>query len=354
MSGAISRAPLGALLVAVAFAGCAPAAAPVDGPYGVVETIPVGGSGHWDYVSYDTAGHRLYVSHNTHIEVVDTDTRKRIGSVEVAGFAHGTAVDREHNRGFVTVGTSSFAHGAEAHEVAVFDLRTLQVVRHIDMPKDPDGITYEPTSKRIVAFTGESHSAVVIDPATERIVKTVELPAAPGSSVSDGRGHLFVSFEDPADVLAFETSSFAIVQRLHVPGCRKAVGVAVSTATDRLFVACRNRTLAVLNLHDGTLVASVPIARHNDAAAFDPLTHTLFVSTLDGTLSIVRDEGGDRYRLAENLPTFPGSRTLAVDPTAHRVYMSYAKLAPLPLGAMRYPDPIDGTFAVLVIAEPRR
>jgi DNA-binding beta-propeller fold protein YncE len=354
MRGTVSRVPLGALLVAVAFAGCAPSAASVDGPYKVVETIPVGGSGHWDYLSYDALGHRLYVSHNAHVEVIDADTRGRIGSIEVAGFSHGTAVDHEHNRGFITVGTSSFAPGADAHEVVVFDLRTLQVVRHIDMPKDPDGITYEPTSKRVVAFTGDSHSAVVIDPATERIVKTVELPSAPGSSVFDGRGHLFVTLEDPADVLEFDTSSFALVRRRHVPGCRKSVGVAVSTATDRLFVACRNRMLAVMDLQDGTLAASVPIARHNDAAVFDPVTRTLFVSTLDGTLSIVRDEGGDRYRLVENLPTFPGSRTLAMDPVTHRVYMSYAKLAPLPLGAMRYPDPIDGTFAVLVVAGTRQ
>ena len=347
------RARYGALLVAVALAGCAPSA-PATGPYGIVDTMHVGGGGHWDYLSYDPAGHRLYVSHNGHVEVVDAQTGKHVGSIAVRGFSHATAVDRERNRGFITVGTSSFAPGGEAHEVAVFDLTTLQVVRHIDVPSDPDGIAYEPVSKHVVAFTGDSHSAVVIDPATERIVKTVDLHTAPGSAVFDGSGHLFVSLEAPADVLEFDSSSFALLRRLHVPGCRKSVGVAVSAAAHRLFVACRNRSLAVMNLRDGTLVASVPIARHNDAAAFDPVTRTLFVSTLDGTLSIVRDEGNDRFRLVQNLTTFPGSRTLALDPVTHRVYMSYAKLAPLPLGAMRYPDPIGGTFAVLVVAETRR
>lgn len=351
MRRSVASAALGALLAGAALAGCTPSPAPANGPYRVVETIPVGGSGHWDYVSYDAADHRLYVSHNARVEVLDAQTRRLLGSIAVAGFAHGTAIDHDHDRGFITVGTSSFAHGVEAHEVVAFDLRTLHIVRHIDMPKDPDGISYEPASQRIVATTGDSHRVVVIDPALERIVKTVELPAAPGSATADGRGNLFVTLEDPADVLQFDTSSFAVVQRRHVPGCRKPVGVAVSSATHRLFVACRNRTLAVMNLQDGTVVASVPIARHNDAAAFDPVTRTLFVSTLDGTLSIVRDEGGDRYRLVENLPTFPGSRTLAMDPVTHRVYMSYAQLAPLPLGALRYPDPIDGTFAVLVIAE---
>jgi DNA-binding beta-propeller fold protein YncE len=346
-------ASLVALLVGVALAGCAPAT-PAHRPYRIVETIPLGGRGHWDYLFDDRAGNRLYVSHNAHVEVVDEPTRKRVGSIAVDGFSHGTAVDHAHNRGFITVGTSSFAPGREAHEVAVFDLTSLRVVGHIAMPADPDGIVYDPGSKRIVAFTGDSHSAIVIDPATGRIVKTVDLQTAPGSSTFDGRGHLFVSRENPGDVLEFDTASFALVRTLHVPGCRKAVGVAVNAAAERLYVACRNRSLIVLNLRDGSLVATVPIARHNDALAFDPATHTIFVSTLDGTLSIVRDEGNDRYALVENLPTFPGARTLAIDPATHRVFISYAKLAPLPLGAMRYPDPLDGTFAVLVVAEDGR
>jgi DNA-binding beta-propeller fold protein YncE len=350
MHCSLARTALCALLAVAAFAGCASQSASTAGPYRIVETIPVGGNGHWDHVDFDPVGRRLFLSHNSHVDVVDAVSHRRLGRIDVDGFAHGVALVPGRNLGFVTVGTSSFAPGAEAHEVAVFDLRTLRAAGKIAMPADPDGIVYEPVSKRVIAFTGETHEMVAIDPATLRIVKTVDLRKAPGSAKDDGRGHLYVTIEDDGDVLEFDTRTFALLKRLPVAGCRKPVGVALSPATDRIFVACRNRTLAVLDLATGANVAQVPIARHNDAMVYDPSTRTMFVSTLDGTLSIVRDEGGDRYRLLENLPTFPGARTLALDPATHRVYISYAKLAPLPLGAIRYPDPIDGTFAALVIA----
>jgi DNA-binding beta-propeller fold protein YncE len=345
------RKTVAALVCALAFTGCAGAHGAPAGPYRVAATIPVGGSGHWDYLTLDPAGHRLYMSHNAHVEVVDTLTRRRVGSIAVAGFSKGVAIVHDLNRGYVTVGTSSLAPGPEAHEADVFDLRTLRVVDRISLPPDPDGITYEASSKRVIAFTGESHLAVVIDPARDRIVKTVELPTAPGSAVADGRGHLFVSIAEQAEVVELDTTSFQISKRFPVDGCRIAVALALSTQTDRMFVACRNRTLAVIDVRSGANVAHVPIARHNDAAAYDPVTRTLFVSTLDGTLSIVRSDGGDRYRLVENLPTPPGSRTLALDPATHRVYLSSAAFAPLPLGAMRYPDPVDGTFGALVVEE---
>ncbi|HEV3088956.1 MAG TPA: hypothetical protein VGX96_17215 [Candidatus Elarobacter sp.] len=345
------RKPFAAVVCAAALAGCAGPRDTASEPYRVAATIPVGGSGHWDYLNFDPAGHRLYMSHNKHVEVVDTETRRHIGAIEVAGFSKGVAIVHDLDRGFVTVGTSTLAPGPDAHEIDVFDLRSLRVLDRISTPADPDGITYDPASKRVIAFTGDTHLAVVIDPAREQIVKTVELPAAAGSSTSDGHGKLFITIAEKADVVVLDTTSFQITRRFPVGGCRMAVAVALNAETNRLFVACRNRTLAVIDVRSGATVAHVPIARHNDAAAYDPATHTLFVSTLDGTLSIVRAEPGDRYSVVESLQTPQGTRTLALDPGTHRVYLSSAAFAPLPLGAMRYPDPVDGTFGALVVEE---
>src|SRR2546423_6094584 len=47
-----------------------------DGPYRAGKEIPIGGEGGWDYLSIDPAAHRLYVSHATHIVVIDTTANK--------------------------------------------------------------------------------------------------------------------------------------------------------------------------------------------------------------------------------------------------------------------------------------
>ena len=48
--------------------------------YKVVNKIKVGGGVRWDYAFVDSANHRLYVSHGTQTEVIDTSTDKLVGT----------------------------------------------------------------------------------------------------------------------------------------------------------------------------------------------------------------------------------------------------------------------------------
>ena len=71
------------------------------GAYRVVKKFPVPGDGGWDYLTVDSAAHRLYVSHSTQTHVLDTDTGTVVGSVPGKG-VHGTAIATVVGRGFIT------------------------------------------------------------------------------------------------------------------------------------------------------------------------------------------------------------------------------------------------------------
>src|SRR5262249_24409290 len=49
--------------------------------YHVIGTFKIGGEGGWDYLTVDSAAHRLYVSHATHVVVVDTEGGKVVGDI---------------------------------------------------------------------------------------------------------------------------------------------------------------------------------------------------------------------------------------------------------------------------------
>src|SRR6476659_5408752 len=71
------------LFAAKMFAGSSlaealPAAAGPSG-YRVAKTISVGGEGSWDYIASDPVGRRVYVSHGTHVVVLDADTQEKVG-----------------------------------------------------------------------------------------------------------------------------------------------------------------------------------------------------------------------------------------------------------------------------------
>ena len=51
------------------------------GGYHLLRTIPVGGTGGWDYLTVDEPGQRLFVSHETQVEVIDLASNSVIGKI---------------------------------------------------------------------------------------------------------------------------------------------------------------------------------------------------------------------------------------------------------------------------------
>ena len=78
-----------AALVAFAFGG-RPIAA--DGPYTKIAEIAIGGGGGFDYLTVDSAGHRLYVTHGTEVVVIDTTNNTIVGRISDTPGVHGVAI----------------------------------------------------------------------------------------------------------------------------------------------------------------------------------------------------------------------------------------------------------------------
>src|SRR5438876_12377521 len=60
-----------------------------DGPYKLIKEIQVGGEGGWDYLSVDSAGKRLYVSHATKAVVIDLSKDAVAGEITDTPGIHG-------------------------------------------------------------------------------------------------------------------------------------------------------------------------------------------------------------------------------------------------------------------------
>src|SRR3954469_6492798 len=100
--------------------------------YHVVSEVKIGGEGGWDYLTMDAAPRRLYVSHATHVAVVDVETGKVVGDIPDTPGVHGIAIAPELNRGFVSNGRSN--------NVTIFDLKTLKTISQVATGQNPDSI----------------------------------------------------------------------------------------------------------------------------------------------------------------------------------------------------------------------
>lgn len=312
--------------------------------YHQINRIEVGGEGGWDYLIADADAHRLYVSHATKIVVVDTETDKVVG--EIAGFkgVHGIAFVDKLNKGFISDGRDN--------SVTVFDLKTLKVTGKVTVDKNPDCVMYDPASNRVFAFNRGASNVTAINADDNSVAGTIALGGAPEFATSDGKGMVFVNLDAKSEVVPIDSKKLTAGTHWSVAPGEDPSGMAIDPKTHRLFIVCGNKKMVIMDAGTGKVVGSVETGDGTDAAGFDPSSKLAFSSNGEGTLTVVSENGGDKYAVAENIKTERGARTMALDTKTHKVYLAVAKYGEAPAPTAAQPRPrapmLPNSFAILV------
>jgi YVTN family beta-propeller protein len=337
-------ASVGVTLVTLLLVTSGLAAAP---GYHVIKTYKLGGDGGWDYLTFDPASNRLYISRSTHVMVIDADSGQPVGDIPDTPGVHGIALAPEFGRGFVSNGRDG--------TVSVFDLKSLKVLNKIKAGENPDAILYDPASKRVFAFNGKSNNVTAIDAAKGEVVGTIKVDGKPEFAVSDEKGTIFVNIEDKSEVMALDPDQLEVKSRWPLAPCEEPSGLAMDRKHRRLFSGCDNKMMAVVDADSGKLVSTLPIGGGVDANGFDAETGLAFASCGEGVLTVVHEDSPDKFTAAESVPTKRGARTMALDPVKHRIFLVSAEFgpAPAPTAAQPHPRPaiLPDSFVVLVVGK---
>jgi YVTN family beta-propeller protein len=215
---------------------------------------------------------------------------------------------------------------------------------------------YEPGQREVYMFNGRGQSATVIDAKAGKVVATIPLGGRPEFAAADPKvGRVYNNIEDKNEVIAIDTKTHQVVNHWPITPGEGASGMAIDVAHHRLFLGCGNKLMVMMDSETGKVVASVPIGDGVDANAFDPGTKYAFASCRDGTVTIVREDALDKLTVVQTLATAQGSRTMALDPKTHKIYLAAAKFeapaeqpAGQPAGGRGRPRMIPGTFKILV------
>ncbi|MEO6815168.1 MAG: YncE family protein [Edaphobacter sp.] len=322
----------------------APMASIAQKPYHVQAKWTIGGEGGWDYLAADAGAHRLYVTHGTRVEVLDTNSGKVIGSIQGLQGVHGVAFDGTGKYGYISDG--------RAGAVVVFDRTSLQKVASIPVGTNPDGIVFEPVTKTVWAFNGRSSNVSVIDTATQKVVATIALPGKPEFPVADGKGVVFDNIESKNSIVRLDAKTKTLTATWPLTNCESPSGLAIDTAGRRLFSVCDGKTMAVTDANTGKTLANPAIGDGPDAAGYDAARKLAFSSNGDGTLTVV-DASKKTYPVLQTLSTQKGARTMAFDSGTGRVYLVTAEFGPKPAATADNPRPrpavVPGSFTVLVV-----
>ena len=315
--------------------------------YKIVERYPIGGVGGFDYIAIDSSARRLYVSHATQVEVLDADSGKVVGTIADTPGVHGAAIAPAFKHGFTSNGREN--------KVSMFDSTNLQLIKKIDVGKGPDGIYYDPKTKRVFTNNHGSHDITAIDAETGEVVGTVQAKGDGEQAIIGSDGLIYVNSEDTAEVVAFDPKSLEVKKRFPIGVAKTPTGLAYDAKTNRLFIGCRTEPkMVVMDAATGKVINSFPIAAGVDYAGFDPEAHLIFFSCGAGTLSIYREKSADVYEDAGAVTTQPSAKTMAFDPKTKRIFLpaaEYTETPPAQPGGRPTRSQKPGSFVVLVVGK---
>ena len=273
--------------------------------------LPAQVTGHFDHFAVDSAGRRLFgTAVDAHFLVVFNFAAGKLIKLIPIAIPRGVVYRPRLQRLYVTDGSGS---------LRIFDSQTYALRKVLPVQIDADPIAYNAATGRIFVVSGgekahhEYSEITVFNSVTERQIGNFKVP---GDDIEDfgieKRGaRLFANVEalNQVDVINTHTLKRTAVWRL--TRAKVNYGAAVDARDHRLFVACRQGGLLVLDSDTGRQLQTLPLGRDTDYIAFDPRSRRIYASGGGGHgwVEVYQVEDANHYRLLGQVTTEPGAAT---------------------------------------------
>jgi DNA-binding beta-propeller fold protein YncE len=344
---------LAAAVAILATAGLAQKDA-ATGPYKVIKTAKVGGDGGFDYISADVENRLLVMPRSGAmggVTLFNLDTLAPVGSIDSVK-SGGAVIDPKTHHGFSTT-----------RPMTMWDAKTLQVLKMIDVgDARPDGIMFDPFNERV--WTGSHMPPVmtVIDAKEGTVVGTVDIGGQAEQATSDGKGTVYVTVMDKANVAVIDAKTLTVKKHIDVSskGVSWGTGISMDAKNHILFSYWRlpDPQVLIINADTGNIITSLPTDLNVDTVGFNPNTMEAIATAGAGTLVIVKEKSPTSFEVEQKLKTMPGARNMVVDTKTNHVITNAFEYGPVPAnapppvpGRVQTGPPLPGSFTLLMVGK---
>jgi DNA-binding beta-propeller fold protein YncE len=271
--------------------------------------------GSFDYLNFDDQLRRMLAAHtgSRTFDVVDVNNSEVLRQ-EAVGEGHGVALDVKDGKYFV--GTS--------RPPAVIVVNRKFMVKDDQIPAGGpiDAIAFNPKNGMLYADRGDQ-SVVVIAAKSNKVYTTIPIGGDLEYIVYDPvTDRVYQNVESTNSIAVIDPNTNRVVATWPIAPATSPHGLAVDSATHRLFSAGANGKLAVVDATSGAVITSVDISPNVDQIAFDPGLRRVYCASGLGVLSVVQETASGAEHLADI--TVPRrTHSVTVDPTTHAVWIAY-------------------------------
>jgi DNA-binding beta-propeller fold protein YncE len=294
-------------------------------PVKLVQTfkLPPEVKGNFDHFEVDLKGNRLFATPEEYkaVLVFDLKTGKLIHTIKGIEKCHAVLYRPDLDRIYITDGDTG--------ELKIFDGKTYALLSKVKLLEDADSIGFDPTTKYLYIDNGggdvhQTYSMVsVVDTTEGKKLADIKIDGETleAMTLEKSGPKIYLNNRAKGQVAVIDREKRELVASWPVTKCKPNVAIAFDEADHRLFVACRDGQLVVLDTEAGKELAVLPITKGADDAAYDAASKRVYAAG-DGSFDVYQQTDPDTYKLLAKVPTGPHARTARLVPELNQYFVA--------------------------------
>jgi DNA-binding beta-propeller fold protein YncE len=274
--------------------------------------LPASIKGHFDHFAVDPQTKRLFGTAVDDKRLVIFDLSKGVMTHAIQGIEEPRAVlyRPDISRLFVSDGGGA---------LRIFDSKTYEPIKILKLLVDADPIVYDPATQRLFVVNGGEKAKhpysniAVFDTNAGIQIGDIQLDGVEieGMAVEKSGPRLFANNRDKNQIDIFDREKLTRIATWPVTTCKKNTVMALDESTHRLFVACHEGQLVIVDLATGKELQTLPIGQGADDIDFDKETKRIYVAGGGGkgTVDVYSEVDADHYQSLGRFVSAPGAAT---------------------------------------------
>lgn len=277
------------------------------------------GKGGFDHAAVHAASGLVYVAHtaNGMVDVFDPAAKAYLCSVPELTAVAGVIVSDE--AGLV------IATNRGENSIGIFGLGPAARVAKVKVGVRPNGAAFDAKRRLIlVANVGDpaqpgSHSLTMVDLDSLSVRAEIPVPGRTRWAIYDPIAEAFhVNIADPPRIVVVDARKPDAVARIVTVPAIGPHGLDIDLRTRRLFCACDDSTLVLIDADSGNAIGDRPLSGEPDVVFFNPTRRQLYVASGDpGVIDVFDTESMAQLG---SVATERGCHTIAFDPGRAHIY----------------------------------
>lgn len=286
-------------------------------------TLPAAVKGHFDHLEVDLMGGRLFATPEGYksVLVFDLKTGKLIHTIGGIGKSHAVLYREDLDRIYVTDG--------DVGDLKIFDGKTYRLLASVKLLEDADSIAYDPVTKYLYIDNGggdvhQTYSMIsVVDTTANKKLADIKVDGdtLEALALETSSPKLYVNNKAKNQVDVIDREKREVIASWPVTKCKPNVALGFDESDHRLFVACRDGLISVIDAQTGKEITTLPITKGVDDLKYDAASKRIY-SAGDGSVDVYEQNDPDNYKLLGTAPTGPLGKTARLVPELNKYFVA--------------------------------